>query len=1266
MKYGLMLIAVFACLCIHGQDNTFYRKYNLPGMQGGLQLEATSDGGFVATGQHEGNGSYSGCDVYVYRVDACGNNLWFKLYGSAGADGGKSIKQTADGGYIIAGHYADSQGFLMKIDADGNVIWTKSYPVTVWVFYADETANGDFICMGHNNGLLYVFRTDSNGNVLWSKQVLGLGQMSMYIDELPNGDFIFTSSYGVPGKDIALARLSGSGNFIYGYGFGGSGWGDNDHTTWSSKGIIDITDNSIVITSPTYLGQGGEEILLVKADVNTGQIIWSKTYGGTGSDQSRDIVIHNDGYAFVGNTNSFPVSTSQQPSLTENMSERDILLVNVDHNGDLLWARTYGGDNRDKGIGVKTSIDGGFTMSAYSNSTFFGNGGSMDPIFIKTDSIGMVACQISTPPIVEADVVLSTSVTGSFTNVSITGVPFNFVLGSYTPNDVYICQACSTEPLFQTSDTLVCVNEPVLFQNTTTIGLTCFQNWLVDGQTYIANEDSLEYSFANPGVYEVELYSSCGSQNSTFTTSIHVYEPIVSIVDSSNYNGVGVSCFGSDDGWIQGSVAGGLIQSLSDYSWQWNPTGQTNALATNLISGNYELIVSDIIGCTDTIDFFVSTPSPLQVDAWPISDYSGFNISCIGLNDGSAEAMANGGVGPYSYVWSSGSMSSIQSGLFAGMEGVMATDANGCSIADSTLLIEPTALNGELLVISNYNGYEVSCYQGSDGEAVFSGDGGVAPYNIQWNGQLYNNGSVMTGLSAQGVDVLLIDANGCEASFSDVLEDPEPLTIATTIVSDYNGAQISCPGADNGQAVVDVEGGVFPYTYLWDDGSTGTHSNPDLGEGYAFVNAVDANGCIIQDSVLLEYPDPIQLTAQIDSDYSGYAISCFGFSDGAVSATGSGGSEPLYFWWNNFTDGPINNGISAGISTVYLTDANYCDTVSVSLDLIEPDSILFNDFILSDYNGYNVSCFGADDASAESSASGGVAPYWISWSNGDFDETLESVEAGTYTVDYIDQNGCISTEEINLTEPLPLTVNVDMRPDSCGKNVGTIDLFMQGGVPEYSIQWLNTDSTTVACCLSEGNYEYTVLDANGCRVQSSVDVYNIPIPGADFSIGTELPCSNQTNVQFWDQSTLGAIGWFWSFGDGTYSGDINATHVYSEPGVYDVHLEVINDIGCIGDAYGVIEIKPDLRVFIPNAFTPDQDGNNEAFFPDGSGIDYYDMTIFNKWGEPVFNSNEITPKWNGSYLNQNMFSEQDIYIYKIEVHGFCESKEFVGHVVLLR
>ena len=112
-------------------DRTFLRRYNYGGMQGGLALTTTDDGGFIATGQHEGNGSAGGCDIYVYKVDACGNRIWFRLFGTGGSEGGRSIEATPDGGFIIGGH--SSNGLLLKLDSEGMSEWYHQYPAVDWV-----------------------------------------------------------------------------------------------------------------------------------------------------------------------------------------------------------------------------------------------------------------------------------------------------------------------------------------------------------------------------------------------------------------------------------------------------------------------------------------------------------------------------------------------------------------------------------------------------------------------------------------------------------------------------------------------------------------------------------------------------------------------------------------------------------------------------------------------------------------------------------------------------------------------------------------------------------------------------------------------------------------------------------------------------------------------------------------------------------------------------------------------------------------------------
>lgn len=1273
-KLILPLLLCFTSVSFTWAQNTFYRKYNLGGMQGGLQLEATNDGGFVATGQHEGNGSAGSCDIYVYRVDACGNNLWFKLYGNGSTDGGKSIKQVADGGYIVAGHYDGGTGFMMKIDDGGAMEWIKSYSQLAWVLYADEMANGDIIAMGIGGAsALYIMRTTATGNVIWSKQVVSnangvsMGSMSFYCKELSNGDVIFTSSYGISGKDVALGRITGSGNFLWGKAYGGTGWGDSDHTAWSCKGLVDEEHQSIIITSPTYAGAGGEDILLISADLADGSVNWAKTYGGSGSDQSREIAHHPYGYAVVGNSSSFPVSAASDSTLTENLGERDILLVNVDYNGDLRWARTYGGSDRDKGIGVKYNIDNGFTMSAYSNSPFFNaQSGPMDPVFIKTDSLGFVTCQVHSPPIVEMDLNVATIDVGALNSTGITAGGLNPTVNNYVPNDIYICQDCYTEPAYQPSDSVVCPLEQVQFFNTTQIGLTCFQNWFINGQEYSGNQDTLLYQFAAPGVYPVELYSTCGSQDQTFITNIHVVATTITQTNQSDYNGFGVSCFGANDGYLNFTASGGNVQGAGGYTWTWNPSVSTGSFGNELFANDYTIIASDPEGCADTLQVDLTEPTPLVSNGTVTTDYNGFGVSCFGSSDGALLANTQGSVPPYQTQWSGGPAATSWNGVDAGTYNYTVTDANDCTTNEQVIVNQPQQISGDYTVVSNYNGYDISCFDGTDGAAVYNAEGGVQPFTITWNGVPYSNGQVMSNLNAQPQPLTLTDANGCPFQDQTPLQQPPAIESVTLVTTDYYGQDISCPDAADGGAAVQVNGGVQPYMFLWEDGSTSFASNADLDAGYATVQVIDDNGCVHLDSILLQEPTPIQLQATITSDYNGYDISCTGAADGSVASLPTGATPPYSVWWSNGDTGNLSSDLPAGVIQVYATDVLNCDTAMFELTLNEPTPLINQSWAISDYNGYQISCYDGNDGAAAPSMAGSVPPYQYQWSNGSVGSAINAVEAGEYVIEVTDANGCSYQETITLTQPPPILVQETTHTDTCEMAQGWAAVHTTGGVPPYQLQWSESSTSDTLYDLLEGIYSYLVTDANACIKSGEITVANIPSPQASFDWGYPPLCAGQTIAHFKQTSDQENLVYAWNFGDGTQASGAEVTHVYQEPGGYLVTMKVYNALGCMTDTTAYIPVNPELTVFVPNAFTPDQDAINEGFAPVGEGMKSYEMYIFDRWGELIFETNEKLHTWNGSRQNTNEFSKQDVYVYRVIAKGYCEEKEFVGHVVLLR
>jgi gliding motility-associated-like protein len=533
LLFSLLVISLISAFYTYGQNNTFYRKYNLGGMQGALQLDVTDDGGFIATGQHEGVGSHGDCDIYAYKLDICGNVDWFKIYGTTAQEGGRSIFQMDDGNYMVSGLFSGGSNFRafnMKIDQNGDVIWIKRYNFE-WMMYATEAQNGDIISYGRNAGALFVIRTDNLGNLIWTKQITGFGDMGLWLDELPNGDIILTSVNNSISKDFAAARLSSVGNVIWSKAYGGSGWTDVDHTSWSCKGTLDLTDNTVVLTSPTLLGgMADENMLVTKLSLADGSVIWSKAVGGAGRDQSRDITTFPGGYAIIGHTNSFPVPANPALNIFEAMGEKDIVLFTLNTNGNLIWSRTYGGADRDKGIGVKYNLDEGFSISAFTTSPYFGNtDASFDPLFIKTDSLGIVSCQMQTPPISVVNVSLQSVNAGNYLNIQLASDVPTLGTTSFSPDDQYMCQACISIPEFDVSDTTICVNDTVFFTNISTIGLTCFQSWIIENQN-ISGGGNFSWVFTQPGTYEVVLYSTCANSPDSMRINIHVYDPQINAI----------------------------------------------------------------------------------------------------------------------------------------------------------------------------------------------------------------------------------------------------------------------------------------------------------------------------------------------------------------------------------------------------------------------------------------------------------------------------------------------------------------------------------------------------------------------------------------------------------------------------------------------------------------------------------------------------------------------------------------------------------------
>lgn len=565
-----------------GQSTTFYRSYNLPGMQGGLATLNMPDGGFVGTGQHEGNGSAGDCDIYVYRVDECGQIQWMKLIGTGAQEGAKHIAQRQNGNMLLTGLY-NGKSFMLELDPDGNLIWEKAYAGEFSLSSAEDAGGNIYMTERSPSGYLLT-KCDPVGNPIWSKEVTGAGRILATV--LVVGEYIYiTSTDQLAGHDFALAKFDPQGNLAWCNLYAGAGYPDLDHSHFGSKAIFDPADSTIMVTNQTIL-PGTEDLLLCKIDPADGHVRWAYAYGGPGSDQPRDIAITSRGYALLGNSDSYPASSG--PGLSEPMGERDVLLLSLDQNGNVLWARTYGGAERDRGIGLRYSPANGFLISAFTSSPFFGNrDASMDPLFIRTDSLGFVSCQTHSPTVNQTSVILTTSSITSSQPVGTSSSGLQSTISDYSPNDTYFCFNCITIPRFVASDTVICAGDSVTFQNTTSVGPICFQAWNVAGNIFNGSDHTVTHTFHDAGIYRVLLYSNCGGQTDTFSVHITVHPNPKADFQAAETCAGGITSFEN-----LSSISTGTI---SAYSWDFGDghlSADRNPLHRYPVAGVFEVSLS--------------------------------------------------------------------------------------------------------------------------------------------------------------------------------------------------------------------------------------------------------------------------------------------------------------------------------------------------------------------------------------------------------------------------------------------------------------------------------------------------------------------------------------------------------------------------------------------------------------------------------------------------------------------------------------------------
>ncbi|MBL0343395.1 MAG: gliding motility-associated C-terminal domain-containing protein [Bacteroidetes bacterium] len=557
------------------------------------------------------------------------------------------------------------------------------------------------------------------------------------------------------------------------------------------------------------------------------------------------------------------------------------------------------------------------------------------------------------------------------------------------------------------------------------------------------------------GTYSVTVTDANGC---TSLQSATVNQPTAAL--SANASTLSqVSCFGGNNGQVLLNVNGGT----APYTFNWS-NGQSTQNISNLSSGTYAVTITDANGCTSTTNSVVSQPAASLSGTTTTTS----NISCFSGNNGAINLAVAGGTSPYTFNWSTGATSEDLNGLSAGNYSVTITDANGCTAASSGIITQPVgALSTNINISQN-----IPCFGGGSGAVNLTVTGGTNPYTYNWsNGQTIED---INGLAAGVYTVTITDANGCNTSASATITQPSaPLSSSISA-----NQPVSCFGGSNGSLDVNVNGGTFPYSYVWNNGQT-TQNILNLSTGNYTVTITDANGCTLIQNASVSQP-----SAAISANATTTAnISCFSGNNGAIDVTVAGGTSPYTFVWNTGSTTEDLNGLAAGTYTVSITDANGC-TQSATGTISQPAGSLAASLSPTQ----NVLCFGGSNGSLDLTVNGGTAPYTYVWSNGATAQDINGLSAGIYTVTITDANGCNSLQSAAVTQPAASlsATSSNVQPVLCfSGNNGSININVSGGTAPYTFNWSNGSSSQNLNNISSGTYSVTITDANGCTTNLS-------------------------------------------------------------------------------------------------------------------------------------------------------------------------------------
>jgi gliding motility-associated-like protein len=1285
-SFLLLLVSLVANLSTFGQDLTIHPTFN--NMYGAGFVEdlytsfETSDGGFILAGKAFQNAitgnindpfcGVNNSDYWIVKTDIDGNTEWDTLFGGSGNESLFDMIETSDGGYALvgqtvsmascdvpAGNLFVNDAWVVKIDTLGDILWTSRFGSTQGDNAKSiiETTDGGLLIGGDTLNLVdnapdyWITKLDgTTGAVLWDNSIGGDNfDFLEVVRETTDGFFLGGYSVSGVSKDKSTANFGSwdywivkvdvNGNYVWDISYGGSGndqlW---DMEVTSDGGLIiggfSDSNPSILPNNKTAPNIGGEDCWAIKVN-SAGAIIWDQSYGGADLDRiySVEVVDLTDcvtNYIFGGIT-----SSGASGDVTDaNIGAGDYWINFVDASGNLIWEKNYGGDQYEEIRDFRRNSDGSYIVGGYTISDNHGdvpstNYGVFDNWAFK------LSCNFSIPDLVDGEVcegesITLTAATGTCDNCT---YQWDANGGNATTNSITVSPAA-------TETYIVIVNNATCCSDTTSATIIWYPSPTVDlgadtetcsGQSIPLDATTPTCTYAwstgaatpiiNPtmaGTYSVTITCEFGCTN---TDEIIISSGIIPIVDLGNNTTL---CAG--DSLLLDAGTGGM-----NYNWS---TGATAQMIYGNDETNYCVTVTSVDGCT-TLDCISINFDTIQV-LLP-------NDTTLCPADTLVLSAGNNGC---TYNWSTGSTSQSTTISTTGTYTVTVTcGPTSCAAVDEIIVgyfsvNSPQNISAEICQgDSTFLGGDWQINPGSypDTLVTINGCDSIIITDLIVNDTFeIIVDSMICNSALVGLDTIyLFSQNGCDSNviYNLILIDLDTFTFEV-FTCDSNLVDTTFANATglNGECdSILIVNTIFACDTIYINSIS---CNPlDTG---IFIQINGGN--IMIDSISLAPTDSTYLTEN----------SCNSLDTGLIltsSLQNIFGCDSLIFTYtdlltsqNILTESTTCDATQAGVFIDTLQNQFGCDTIitnSISLLTSNIDTIL------------TLTCF-IDNVETD------------------------TLFAGTNSI------GCDSLVLAITVYEQVIEAFISFLDISCfGESDGVILIdSVSGGAPPYmySLDNMPFQSNPIFTNLPADNYTILIEDADGCQTLAVVPLNSINEIivnlGDDLfvNIGDSVSIFAQINI---DPNELDTIIWTTIDSINCTGNCLNFTVTPSQSTTYSIMIIYGNS--CSAQDEITVNVVEDIPVYIPNAFSPNGDNQNDkiTIFGNTTLIDEVQFfRIFDRWGELVYQEENFQPNNHGNGWDGNLNGKAvnpAVFIYFAEVRFIDGSiKQFKGDITLIR